>query len=508
MQARCAILPVQHDRVDALGWSAHIHAAAARGARLLTLWGNEARDTSSGGMSLYACWLEAQSLSLLQLDLAPGVMHYPGLHAEFPVADRLQRALRDLLGVQAQGMDPRPWLRHTAWSADVHPLRHGTELPQTPCGQAQAEHYAFVPVDGDGVHEVAVGPVHAGVIEPGQFRFSIVGEKILRLEERFGFTHKGVEKRFEGMTLQDGVRLAARLSGDSAVANAWAYCMACETLAGVQPPPRALALRALLLERERLANHLGDIGAIANDGGFGFALAQFSRLKEDVLRLNVRVFGARYPMDAVQLGGVGFDLDADAVAMLHSQGVLLGVEVRRLKDILDQHEGLQNRFQTTGRVSPELAARLGMLGLAARASGQALDLRTAAGFAPYAALGVEVAQAQEGDVGARVAVRFAEVFTALRLCSDLLASLPGGSVRADWPQTVAPGLALGLVEGWRGPQCIALETDTQGRIARCHPHDPSWQNWPAIEWAVIGDIVPDFPLINKSFNLSYSGHDL
>ncbi|MDY0329288.1 MAG: Ni,Fe-hydrogenase III large subunit [Thiomonas sp.] len=508
MQARCAILPLEHHRVDALGWSAQAQAALERGARLLTLWGKDASATQPGATSLYACWLQAHGLTLVQLDLAPDVMHYPGLHTGFPVAERLQRALRDLLGVQALGMDARPWLRHTAWPAQVHPLRRGAQLPQPPCGQAQAEHYAFVPVDGDGVHEVPVGPVHAGVIEPGQFRFSIVGEKILRLEERLGFTHKGVEKRFEGMTLQDGVRLAARLSGDSAVANAWAYCMACETLAGVQPPPRALALRALLLERERLANHLGDIGAIANDGGFGFALAQFGRLKEDMLRLNLRVFGARYPMDAVQPGGVGLDLDADAVAMLHNQGVLLGVEVLRLKDILDQHEGLQDRFRTTGRVEPDLAARLGMIGLAGRASGQALDLRTLPQFAPYAALGVEPAQAQEGDVGARVAVRFAEVFTALRLCGDVLSSLPEGGVRADWPQSVSAGLALGLVEGWRGPQCIALETDAQGRIARCHPHDPSWQNWPAIEWAVIGDIVPDFPLINKSFNLSYSGHDL
>ena len=322
-----------------------------------------------------------------------------------------------------------------------------------------------------------------------------------------GFAHKGVEKRFEQLSLHEGVRLAARLSGDSAAANAWAYCMALESLAGAQVPPRALSLRALLLERERLANHLGDLGAIGNDGGFGFALAQFSRLKEDLLRLNARAFGARYPFDAIQPGGVAADLDADAAGMLHNQGVALQTEVGRLKAIMDQHEGLQDRLKTTGRVKPELAQTFGMLGLAARASGQALDLRALPGFAPYAPLQVKLAVETAGDVAARVAVRFAEVFESLRLCRELLATLPEGAVRVELADPIAPGLGLGLVEGWRGPQCIALQSGPDGRIARCHPHDPSWQNWPALEWAVIGDIVPDFPLINKSFNLSYSGHD-
>ena len=505
MRAMCAVMPVDHRSVDALGWDALARDMHTQGARLLALWGSDER-LNHGGFAVFACWLGEGALTLAQLELAPGVNHYPSLHETFPAAGRLQRALRDLLGVEALGMDPRPWLRHAAWPADHFPLRHDAPEPP-PCGTPEIEHYAFVPVDGEGVHEVPVGPVHAGVIEPGQFRFSVVGEKVLRLEERLGFTHKGVERRFGQMDLRDGVRLAARLSGDSAVANAWAYCMALETLAGVQPPPRSLHLRALLLERERLANHLGDLGAIGNDGGFGFALAQFSRLKEDLLRLNQRVFGARYPMDAVQPSGVARDVDGDAVAMLRNQCGILQAEAGRLKSIIDQHEGLQDRFKTTGRVSPALAQSLGMLGLAARASGQALDLRTLPGFAPYAQLGVRIALFQGGDVAARVAVRFAEVFESLRLCRDLLDTLPDGPVAAAFPDGVAPGLALGLVEGWRGPALIALQAGEGGRIARCHPHDPSWQNWPALEWAVIGDIVPDFPLINKSFNLSYSGQD-
>jgi len=505
MHARCSIMPIDHQAVDALGWAALAQRLHEQGARLLTLWGSDTRPARDG-FTVFGCWLGTESLTLAQLDLPPGVTFYPGLHDRFPVAERLQRTVRDLLGLHALGVDPRPWLRHTAWAPDIYPLRHDAAT-SSPCGQPEAESYAFVPVDGEGVHEIAVGPVHAGIIEPGQFRFSVVGEKILRLETRLGFTHKGVEKRFEQLSLREGVRLAARLSGDSAAANAWAYCMALETLADVQVPPRAQHLRAFLLERERLTNHLGDLGGIGNDGGFGFALAQFSRLKEDLLRLNVQVFGARYPFDAIQPGGVVVDLDTDAIRQLNNQGNVLQTEVARLKSIMDEHEGLQDRFKTTGLVKPELARTFGMWGLAARASGQALDLRTLPGFVPYGPLQVNLAVESGGDVAARVAVRFVEVFESLRLCRELLATLPMGDVRVELGDAIAPGLALGMVEGWRGPAFIALEADWDGRIARCHPHDPSWQNWPALEWAVIGDIVPDFPLINKSFNLAYSGQD-
>lgn len=507
MACMCSMLPLTYRDVDALGWDAVAREQHERGARLLSLWGEDTR-TERGCFTVYACWLDVSgtALSLAQHELPAGGLHYPALDARFPVAGRLQRALRDLLGLEAQGMDPRPWLRHTGWSEHAHPLRRDARMEPT-AGSPPPEAYAFVPVDGEGVHEIAVGPVHAGVIEPGQFRFSVVGEKILRLEERLGFAHKGVALRFEQLEPAEGVRLAARLSGDSAVANAWAYCMALEALAGMTPPPRALHMRALLLERERLANHLGDIGAIVNDAGFGFGLAQFGRLKEDLLRLNARAFGARYPFDAVQPGGVACDPDPSTLTLLYRQGETLAAEISQLREILDSHEGLQNRLQTTGRVAPELAQRLGMLGLAGRASGQALDLRSSPGYAPYGALAVKVALGQTGDVAARLAVRLDEAVESLRLCRELLSGMPTGIVRARLPETVAPGLALGLAEGWRGPALVALRIDKQGRIARCHAHDPSWQNWPAVEWAVIGDIVPDFPLINKSFNLSYSGHD-
>jgi len=365
-----------------------------------------------------------------------------------------------------------------------------------------------VRVEGEGVHEIPVGPVHAGIIEPGHFHFQVVGEKVLRLEERLGYTHKGIEKRFESMSFADGHRLAGRVSGDSTVAYAWAYAQAVEALCHVTPPARALALRALCLERERIANHLGDLGYLGNDGGFAFGLAQFSRLKEDVLRDNLRAFGHSLLMDVVAPGGVTHDLAPDIAHELRGHGTALATEIARLREIYDEHAGLQDRFRACGIVTPELAGRLGVAGLAARASGRAQELRRDFPSPPYDTLEVAVPTSAEGDVAARVAVRFDELAVSLRLCESLLAALPEGPVTTacDAPQPYA--LGLGYVEGWRGPVLVALECDPDGTIRRCHPHDVSWHNWPALEHAVIGNIVPDFPLINKSFNLTYSGHDL
>jgi Ni,Fe-hydrogenase III large subunit len=358
------------------------------------------------------------------------------------------------------------------------------------------------------VHEIPVGPVHAGIIEPGHFRFQVVGEKVLRLEERLAYTHKGIEKRFEAFSLATGHRLAGRVSGDSTVAYAWAYAQAVEAIAGLHAPAHAVALRALCLERERIANHLGDLGYLGNDAGFAFGLAQFSRLKEDVLRLNAEAFGHRLLMDVVVPGGVARDLDPAAADAMRAQCGRLARELRVLRDIYDEHAGLQDRFRNCGQVTRELAARLGLTGFAARASGLPDDLRCDYPIPPFDTLAVRRVTHTAGDVAARVAVRFDETQESLRLSEGLLGTLPGGGTAARLPEGVAPGFALGVVEGWRGPVVIGLQSGADGAIRRCHAHDPSWQNWPVLEHAVIGNIVPDFPLINKSFNLSYSGHDL
>jgi len=280
-------------------------------------------------------------------------------------------------------------------------------------------------------------------------------------------------------------------------------------------PARAVWLRALLLERERIANHLGDLGALGNDAAFAFGLAQFSRLREDWLRLSKEAFGHRLMMDCVVPGGVLADVERALADRLTRQCDSIEREVRDLRQMYDEHSGLQDRFMTTGRVLPQLAARLGLTGLAGRASAQATDLRCDRSWAPYDQLAVKMATRTGGDVAARVAVRFDEVFESLRLIRTILLRLGesggGSEIRGDLRLPAKVALGAGWVEGWRGEVFVALEWDGEhgaNRIRRCHCHDPSWQNWPVLEHAVIGNIVPDFPLINKSFNLSYAGHDL
>ncbi len=493
------------DGEDLLRFAISVH---RHGGRIAALWGSDERQRGDGyrlhcvfGIDIGHAWVS--------LDLPASDPAYPDLAGIFPAANRMQRATRDMVGIATAGGDQRPWLRHGAWPADWYPLRHdagdGAGFDNAPSD------YDFVKVTGDGAHEIPVGPIHAGIIEPGHFRFSVIGEKVLRLEQRLGYQHKGVERRFSGMDVTTGAKLVGRISGDSTCAYAWAYASAIEAACGVNPPPRALALRALILERERVANHLGDLGMLGNDAALSFGLIQFSRLKEDWVRLNARLFGHRFMMDRIVPGGVAQDLDPPALRLIVEQCEAIEREVRELKSIYDEHAGLQDRFMTTGTIDADLARELSLTGLAARATGIILDGRAHRHEytppPPWAALGVRPATDERGDVAARAAVRFMEVFESLRLLRELAVGLADGDVRVD----VAPqpgGSGLGVIEGWRGEVLVGVQIDGEGRLARAHPHDPSWQIWPALEHAVMKDIVPDFPLINKSFNLSYSGADI
>ena len=483
-------------------------AAHRNGGRIATLWGEDCRQAGEG-FSLHVAFGLDIGHAWLSLDLPAERPAYPDLAGIFPAANRMQRATRDLVGVAHEGGDQRPWLRHDAWPADWFPLRHDSGEGR---GFANApSDYDFVQIGGEGAHEIPVGPIHAGIIEPGHFRFSVIGERVLRLEQRLGYQHKGVEKLFIGRNLAEGARLAGRVSGDSTCAYAWAYAAAVEAACGVSPPPRALGLRALMLERERVANHLGDLGALGNDAALAFGFSQFMRLKEDWLRLNARVFGHRFMMDRILPGGVALDLDAPALSAVVEQSEALARDVKELRKIYDEHAGLLDRFATTGAIDSALVRELSLTGLAARASGLVLDGRAhRQGFTPpppWTMLGVRPASDERGDVAARAAVRFAEIFESLRLLREIAVGLPDGAVRVDVPP-LAGASGLGVVEGWRGEVLVGVALDGEGKLARVHPHDPSWQAWPALEHAVMKDIVPDFPLINKSFNLSYSGHDL
>jgi Ni,Fe-hydrogenase III large subunit len=476
---------------------------AAAGGRLVALW---ARGDEHSELRIHAAFLVERGGFVLTLPIADPDTPYPGIQDLFPSAARMQRATADLSGARSTDPDRRPWLRHAAWPPNYQPLIDPPLLASSTV--TVIDSYPFVRVEGEGVHEIAVGPVHAGTIEPGHFRFSVVGEKVLRLEERLGYVHKGIELRFTQLPILEAHRLAARVSGDSAVAFSWAYCQALEGIANTDIPPRAAWLRALYLEVERVANHLGDLGALGNDAGFAFGLMQFSRLKEQLLRASQGAFGQRYLMDAVVPGGTQRDLTRTGVPLLRRCLREIAHEVLTLRTIYDEHEGVRDRFTGAGIVTPELAARLGLTGLAGRASGQAFDLRSDLPCEPYPQLSVTKIGRTDGDVAARVAVRFDELQESCRLIQRILDSLPGGDHLAPVRVPADGAVGAGLIEGWRGPVWVALEAGPAGTIRRCHPHDPSWQNWPVLEHAIIGNIVPDFPLINKSFNLSYSGHDL
>ncbi len=553
-----AALPVWHGRVDPATWSEAAHAIADQGGRLISMWGVDRSATGGGHVACVAYGL-GDGLMWLELAIDPtggkaagnvggdaslaadsegasgahtaaaddadatSATGVPDLSHFFPCAGRMQRAMADLSSLPTIGSaDTRPWLDHGLWPRGTAPLRTDAVLATgTEPDTRLPDDYPFVRVEGDGVHEIAVGPVHAGIIEPGHFRFSVVGEKVLRLEQHLGYVHKGIERRFTELAPLDAYRLAGRVSGDSTVAYAWAYCMALESAWRCEVPTRAVWLRALMLERERVANHLGDLGALGNDAAFAFGLAQFSRLREDWQRLSGTAFGHRLIMDCIVPGGVAVDIGPAAIEAMRRQCDEIDATTRTIKGIYDEHAGLQDRFLGTGRVTPALAAQLGLTGLGGRASGQHQDLRCDQAWAPYDELQVVMARQTDGDVAARVAVRFDEVFESLRLirllCKHLaqVAGVPGAPAadgRTDLRATLVPpalaSIGAGWVEGWRGEVLVALELSADGRIVRCHCHDPSWQNWPVLEHAVIGNIVPDFPLINKSFNLSYSGHDL
>jgi Ni,Fe-hydrogenase III large subunit/Ni,Fe-hydrogenase III component G len=493
-------------RMEAGQLLALARAVKGEGGQLTALWGSDDRHLGAG-FGIHLAFVTSVGLVWASCILPSDVPVYPDFEPIFPQAGRMQRATFDLLGMSAvNATDERKWLRHGAWPADAFPLRKDFDGGRHPAQDVDA--YPFVRVEGEGVHEIPVGPIHAGTIEPGHFRFSIIGERVLRLEQRLGYTHKGVEKRFEGMNLATGAKFAGRVSGDSHSAYAWAYCMAVESATTSEVPLRALWLRALFLEIERVANHLGDLGYLGNDVALSFGFMQFWRLKEDWLRLAARQFGHRYLFDCIVPGGVATDISESGMAEFAFESGRIEAEVGELKVIYDEQSTLQDRFANTGICTPELAARLGLTGLPGRASGQARDARAQFPQPPYDQCKVTMATHGRGDVLARAEVRFAELFESLRLIRELIKNLPDGEICAPVNPAQAVCEGIGWVEGWRGEVLVAIRIGADGKLDRVHPHDPSWQNWPLLEVGMLGNIVPDFPLINKSFNLSYSGPDL
>jgi len=421
------------------------------------------------------------------------------LSVVFPVCNRLQRALYDLTKITTKhAQDKRPWLSHGYFKTGV--------LNSNAASSRHADTtYHFNKVSGDGVHEVPVGPVHAGIIEPGHFRFSVVGERVLKLEERLGYTHKGIHQLLIGKSLLEASRLMGRVSGDSTVAYSYAFALACEQQLACPIDANTCIMRTVLLERERLINHIGDIGAIVNDTGFASLASQFSILKETLVRENAALTGHRYMMDIIVPNQPLEKWDHPTIKALLSQLDITLTELATLQSLCRRHHGLQDRLKTTGIVTQETALSLGLLGVAAKASGLALDVRSSQRKALYADIHFTPITETTGDVAARVAVRFQEAKQSIEIIKSLLTKPQTPDVNSN--NTIKSPLGVGCVEGWRGPVSVVLTLTSDHHIAWCHFHDPSWQNWLALEHAVIGNIIADFPLINKSFNLSYSGQD-
>jgi Ni,Fe-hydrogenase III large subunit len=492
---QAALRPWPRFNVDEAGWR-----RAAEGLRdsaycLSGYWGEPSR------VNLALADPSLSEVCVVSLDCA-GCL-FPSIAAVFPPATRLERAIQDLHGLIASGTpDPRPWLNHGRWPTPSTGSTASLVDPEAP--------YPFLPVEGESLHQIPVGPVHAGIIEPGHFRFTASGETVVRLEERLGYVHKGIVALMTGAPLARAARFAGRISGDSTVAYAIAFARAVEAATETAVPKRAHWLRALMAELERIANHLGDIGAICNDAAFAIMHAHCGVLRERVLRTAEACFGHRLMMDRVIPGGVITDLDADGKAAIEGLLAEIWSRLSELTELYDETTSLQDRTVGTGILRPELVRRFGCGGIIGRASGRAVDVRRQPGYTPYDQLAFVVPVLEKGDVDARIWVRIGEVEQSLSLVTQILEQLPGGSI-ADQVRTqndpmLVEGMAL--VEGFRGDILVWVRLRPDGSVDRCHPRDPSWFQWPLLEAAIEGNIVADFPLCNKSFNCSYSGHDL
>jgi Ni,Fe-hydrogenase III large subunit/Ni,Fe-hydrogenase III component G len=432
---------------------------------------------------------------------------FPSLALRSFAASRFEREIQDLFGLVPVGHpDPRRLALHQFWPEGYHPLRR--DVPARSDFTDDGQPFPFRRVDGEGVFEITVGPVHAGIIEPGHFRFSVEGETIVNLETRLGFVHKGVEKLFETLPFERTWALAERISGDESVAHAVGYCHALEALAQCVPPPRAAWLRVVLLELERLYNHVGDVGMIVNDTGFAFGHAHCLRIREELLRLNESLTGHRLLRGAVVPGGAAGPIaERPLGGVARRVGALVG-EFLDMAALCLENTMVLERLQGTGRLTTRTAREMQVVGLVGRASAIDADARRDAPAGAYRELDVRAAVRDTGDVWARTMVRLDEARESARLIAIATeragegpASVPLGPLRAG-------AHATSVVEAWRGPIWYWVLAGGEASVARVKLADPSFRNWPALEYAVLENIVPDFPLCNKSFNLSYSGNDL
>lgn len=476
----------------------------SHGSALVFMYATDERKTKDV-FAVHAVLSAEDGFLTLRSELPASDPSHPSLTATIMAAHWFERLMHDQFGVVAVGHpDWRRLIHHENIPAGTHPLRKDFAWNEK---LAHAEEpYPIARVAGKGVYEIPVGPIHADIIEPGHFRFNVRGERILTLEGKLFFKHKGVEKLVEGKTPEEALPFIERISGDMVVGHTLAYVGAVERAVGVSIPKRAQYLRVVWNELERVTAHIFDIGNMGGMGtGFTFMAAQGFRLSEELRRLQASLVGHRFLRGAISLGGA-HDIDATGATRILETLARIEVEIRAILDIAYGNDGLMERFETTGVLSRDAALAYGARGIAARASGVDFDLRRDHPYAAYGSLPVEVKTKSSGDVRARFSVRVLELYESLALIRTCLKELPKGEVSTACKSRA--GAALGWAEAFRGGIIDFVALDKNGKIERCAISDPSFTNWPLFGEIGPGNIVPDFPLCNKSLNLSYSGTDL
>ncbi len=468
--------------------------------RLAALFGQLREE---GGIRLYAVLADSSEGVLLPLTTDLSGDRYPSLTPDCPQAHNFERELAEQWGVVPEG---HPWFKPLRYHAAYRPgIDAWSRVTGNRILPAVTDYFS---VSGPEIHEVAVGPVHAGVIEPGSFRFQCLGEQVLHLEIQLGYQHRGVERAVIGGPNKRTLHYMETLAGDTSIGHATAYCQAVEALANVTPPPRAQVIRAIALELERLACHTGDLGALADDVGFLPTANYCGRLRGDFLNATGTVCGNRFGRSLVRPGGVTFDIDAGMATSLSERLKPALRDVSGAAQLLWDSHSVRARFENTGTVSAAAAVAVGVVGLALRAAGIERDVRQDFPSGAFTHAPISVATWPTGDVFARAYLRWLEIERSGEFVLNHLHTLHPGAFRADMGPLAAEALAVSLVEGWRGPICHVAITDEAGQFARYKVVDPSFQNWMGLMLALRDQQISDFPLCNKSFNLSYCGHDL
>jgi Ni,Fe-hydrogenase III large subunit len=473
----------------------------ANGLRVASLFADAAGG--SGDVQLYVVVAvdSENSLGVGRTRIQDG--QFPSLTERCPQVHLFEREIAEQFGLQPIG---HPWFKPVRYRKSWTPGRDawGREADQ-PIVAGVCDYYR---VEGDEVHEVAVGPVHAGVIEPGHFRFQCHGEQVFHLEISLGYQHRGVEEAMIGGPAKRSIHYAETAAGDTTAAHTMAFCQVIEALTRCKKTPRAQSLRGIALELERIANHVGDLGALANDVGFLPTASYCGRIRGDYLNMTALLCGNRFGRGMIQPGGVGFDVEESQVADLLKRLDAAEKDTADAVNLLWETPSVMARLDDTGPLPLDVCKELGIVGPAARASGLARDIRHDQPSGIFRFVHIPVSTWNTGDVFARAYVRWLEIQQSIIFVREQLCSLPGGSIRVKLGELAPDCLALSLIEGWRGEVCHVALTDHAGRFARYKIVDPSFHNWTGLAYAMRSQQISDFPLCNKSFNLSYCGHDL